>query len=439
MSTTLSIDDRVREVGEEIKSKKGEQAQAWAKFDRTRIELAKAGTDDDTALSVAEDAHKEYSVLTEEVTALEAKRDRLWALTPERGKTDAGSREREGHEALKERFEQQMRGVTFGSRIAAGELYKAATDQGVWKRNQGSRVGEVQLGEMMTRDEFFALVTGGSDTSAGALINPDRKGYFQSPDRPLLITDLISVGQTDSDTVEFVRMTSFTNNAAAVPEATDVSGVSGLKPQSDLALEKVSEPVRTLAHWIATTRKALADAAQIRSMIDGRLRMGLLQVLETQLISGNGVGENLLGITAQPGILAHPVGSDTLVDALHKAITKVRLKFYEPSAVAINALDWESIRLAKDANDNYYYGPPALAGAQTIWGKPVAVGAQFAEGNPVVADFSQIELYIREGIQVLASDSHADFFIRNLIALLAEMRVALAVPMPEAICEVTSA
>jgi len=439
MSATLTLDDRVREVTDAIAEKKGAAQQAWQRFDTLRHQLADAGVDDATALDQAEDAHRAYSTLQDEVDGLEGTRERLWSMTQERGKSDASSPQRQIADAFKTKAEQVHGRETFGARIASGELYRQATESGIWNRNQQSKIGEVSLGQMMDRDEFYALVTGASDTSGGALIVNDRQpGIFAKADRPLLITDLITVGATDSDTVEYVRMTAFTNAAAPVAEATDVAGVTGLKPQSDLALEKVSEPVRTLAHWVAATRRALSDAAQLRTLIDGRLRMGLLQVLETQLVSGSGVGENLLGLQNQTGILAQPLGTDSLVDALHKALTKVRLKFYEPTAVAINALDWEGIRLAKNTGGDYYYGPPAIAGATTVWGLPVAVGAQFTAGNPIVGDFRQAELWLREGVQVLASDSHADFFIRNLIALLAEMRVAFGVPLPEAFCEVTS-
>ena len=439
MSTTRTLDDRIRDVSSRITTRRDDARTAWSEFEQRRTELANAELDDDQAVDLADGASRAYDDIVQDIDNLEAQRDRLWSMTQERGRTEPGSPARAANELLKDHAAAAVaRGESFGQRIAAGDLYRAASESGVWNRNQQSKIGEVQLGEMMTRDEFHALVTGGSDTSGGALVVPQAKGYFQSPDRPLLITDLITVGSTDSDTVEYVRMTSFTNAAAPVAEATTVSGASGTKPQSDLALEKVAEPVRTLAHWVAATRRALSDASQLRSLIDGRLRNGLLQVLEDQLINGSGSGENLLGLQNQPGIQGQVKGTDTLLDALHKALTKVRLKWYLPNGIALNANDWQDIRLAKDTTGNYYFGPPSMAGQPTIWGLPAAVGAQFTAGNPVVGDFTQAELWVREGVQVLASDSHADFFIRNIIALLAEFRVAFGVPLPEAFCEVTA-
>lgn len=449
----LVVDDKVKELGQRIEAKREEAQQAWTKFDGLRTEIANADIDasdtESEAFKKAEDAHKAYSTLAEELAQLEGAREAWWSMAAERGKTEPGSPERSESERYKELIAGRMR-ESYGQRIVAGELYKQAQASGIFTRNGKTRVGEVHIGEMMDRAEFHALITGADATSAGAFLAPDRRGFVAAPNEPLFITDLITVGTTDSDTVEVVVETSFTNAAAEVGEATSegvvgdgtggtvTAAAGGVKPQSAIDWEKVPEPVQTIAHWVATTRRALADAGQLSTLIDGRLRFGLLQRLQREIVAGDGVGDNLLGILNRD-ILSQPKGTDSLIDATHKAMTKVRLAFLEPSAVGYHPNDWEGIRLAKDANGNYIYGPPAYAGPATAWGLPTSVQAAFPEGNPLVGDFRQAELYIREGVQVLASDSHADFFVRNLIALLAEMRAALGLPLPHAFCEVTTA
>jgi HK97 family phage major capsid protein len=131
-----------------------------------------------------------------------------------------------------------------------------------------------------------------------------------------------------------------------------------------------------------------------------------------------------------------------LVDDILRAQTKLALAFFDPTATGLHPLNWEEIRLMRDESGGagtgqYLFGPPSQAGATTLWGRPVVSGPQFVEDQPVVADWRTVEFYLREGVQVLASDSHADFFIRNLVAILAEMRAAVVVPQPEAICEVS--
>ncbi len=148
--------------------------------------------------------------------------------------------------------------------------------------------------------DLKTLVTGLSSTSAGAYVMNDRYGSDVDliGQRALKIADLVTKGSTNSDTVEYVTVTTKTNNAATVAEATTsaagaISGAtpgpyvvatpSGTKPESALALAVVSTTVKTIAHWIPITKRAASDAAQVRTLIDNFLRYGLDEELEDQI------------------------------------------------------------------------------------------------------------------------------------------------------------
>ena len=60
------------------------------------------------------------------------------------------------------------------------------------------------------------------------------------------------------------------------------------------------------------------------------------------------------------------------------------------------------------------------------------------ENTALVGDFRQAVLWEREGVSLAVSDQHADYFVRNLLAILAEMRAAFGVLDPEAFCTVTA-
>ena len=45
---------------------------------------------------------------------------------------------------------------------------------------------------------------------------------------------------------------------------------------------------------------------------------------EAQILSGDGTGQNLLGIRNRSGVQTHERGEDTVADALFKAIQKVQ-------------------------------------------------------------------------------------------------------------------
>jgi hypothetical protein len=48
-------------------------------------------------------------------------------------------------------------------------------------------------------------------------------------------------------------------------------------------------------------------------------------------------------------------------------------------------------------------------------------------------------VYDREQATLQATDTHADFFVRNLVAILAELRAGFAILRPPAFCRITLA
>lgn len=294
------------------------------------------------------------------------------------------------------------------------------------------------------------LVTGLSDTSAGGLVVNDWRGLLDGLaqfQRPLTMVDLVTRGSTNSDTVEYARVTGFTNNAAAIAEATSAatigtgsgevtSAAGGLKPESGLALEKVTATVKTIAHWIPATKRALSDAAQIRTLIDNFLRYGLEEELEDQITTGDGTGENFEGILEVSGIQGQAWDTD-LLTTTRKARTLVRtVGRARPTAFVFNPEDNERIDLLKNGNGDFYFGGPTSNPSAPLWGLPRVESESVPAGTGIVADFRMAVLWDREQASIQVSDSHADFFVRNLVAILAEMRAAFGVIRPKAFVEI---
>lgn len=300
--------------------------------------------------------------------------------------------------------------------------------------------------------DMKALLTGASATSAGAAVRNDL--YAPVTDligqRELSLYDLVQKGQTGSDTVEYVRVTAKTNNAAPTAEATSAALPStyntpttaeGYKPESSMALEVVSTTVKTIAHWMPITKRAASDAPQVRTLVDTFLRYGLEEELEDQMLSGSGSGENFTGILNSSPSTVGSAGTDldAIVDAINSVRTTGRRR---PNALVIHPGDWYStgFLLAKDSNGNYLVGDPRASIDQlnTLWGLRVVVTEAMTQNTALVGDFRFAMLWEREGINVTMSDSHSDFFTRNLLAVLAEMRAAFGVLDPQAFCTVTA-
>jgi HK97 family phage major capsid protein len=344
-------------------------------------------------------------------------------------------------------FDRPAKGQSTGHAFVASPEYKAlmaSVPNG--KFSEKARVQSQPYG-------VKTLLTGTDhDTGAGSLVPADLRGlldpFYQ---RPLTIRDLVSPGQTTSDTVEYVRLVSTTNNAAPVPEATSTAVIDGttvteadggLKPESGMAFEKDSTTVKTLAHWIPATKRALSDAAQIRTLIDTFLRYGLDEVLEDQIVDGDGSGENFLGIAHVSGVQTQtaPGSGEDVFDVTRRARRKIRIGGRTaPTAYVMNPIDWENVELLRNTQGNFYGNGPFAMTTPTLWGLPVVESEAIAAGTAWVANWKMAVLYDREQASIQVTDSHADFFVRNLVAILAELRAAFAVLRPAAFCKITLA
>lgn len=278
------------------------------------------------------------------------------------------------------------------------------------------------------------LVTGSSDTSGGAFVNTDITGIYEElPRLPVVMRDLIDVRRTTSDTVEYVRQTAHATAAAPTAEA-DGEYETGEKPEATITWEKVTATVKTIPVWIPATKRALADAAQLRGLIDSDLRGDLADAVEDQIVNGDGTGENFLGILATPNVLAQPFDTDIFRTTRLGKLAVMETGRAQPTAYVVNPEDWADIELTQDGQNRYYYGGPLSNGEKRLWGLPVIECSALAAGQILVGDFRKVSLWDREQANISISDSHADYFIRNMVAILAEMRAAFGVRRPAALC-----
>ena len=292
------------------------------------------------------------------------------------------------------------------------------------------------------------LFVGGNATSAGAFVTPEHSGIIEMLGRrPLTIRDFISVRRTASDTIDYVVQTAHTNAAAPVAEATSSAAPTapgtagalvqaaggGYKPEGAWAFQRKTATVKTIAEWVPATKRALADAAQLEGLINDELRKDIAETEENQILTGNGSGENLTGILATSGIQTQAFDTDIFVST-RKALTKARVVGrVVPNAIALNPTDVEKVDLARESGTGRFFsGGPFSMGPRTLWGTPILETEGVAAGTALVGDFSKAVLWDREQTTVSITDSHDDFFIRNLVAILAEERIAFGVTRPTA-------
>lgn len=408
------LKEKLARAEEELSSKRDERKKLAEARDEAKAKFAEVdGYDRESdEYKAAVEATEAVSEIDREISALSETRVDLLKMV---GSTDPKSVTRTDHSQ-----------PTDEKWSSAGLLAEQATFLERAAKTSG-RFGQIDLGAIASREAMAAEI--GSGDVAG-LIQPDRRGLVQPIYRPLRLLDVLPSGTTNSNLVEYVQVTELPEDAAETSEGR-------LKPEESLGLEDADAPIRTIAGWLKVRKQTLADAAGLQSLIDTSLRYDVRRRLEAQVIAGDGSGENIQGILETPNVLEPSVsGSDA--DRVHQGITAVRLANLEPSVVILNPLDWERTRLSRDdsgaspGTGGYLFGPPSQAGASTYWGLQTVLSVVCPEGTAIVCDPNGALVLIREGVNVLVSDSDGDDFRRNRVTVLAEMRAGVMVPRPDA-------
>ena len=308
------------------------------------------------------------------------------------------------------------------------------------KTSAKDSVIETAGAEFIKSDAFKQLVAGNTQrarlevkntvTSGTTTVFPQQNAGIISGDfKPLTIRQLFRAIPVASNMVNSLREASWTNDAAEVSQG-------AAKPESDITFEQYNVPITTVAHWIKVSNQLLADAPAVVAYIDTRLRDGLEQRIDAQLLNGNGTSPNLSGITDSGNYTAYTASSgDLLVDAINRAKYALWAKGYMPDAVIVNPADWGAMERTREGSGsgNYLYGMPGAAAGVNPFGVRIVLSANMTQGNFAIGAFDMAcALYNRQGATVEMGYINADF-TNNLVTIRAEERLGLGVEKPSAI------
>jgi len=252
------------------------------------------------------------------------------------------------------------------------------------------------------------------------------------PDRTLTIRDLLPVGTTISNAIEYPRESVFTNAAAMVAENT-------VKPMSVFDMTIETAPVRTMAHFFRVSKQIMDDMTMLQSYIDNRLRFGLALTEEAQILNGNNTGQNLNGIIPQATLFPASVATSGIpggvaaqrVDIIRWAKLLVRQALFPATAVVLNPEDWARMEMLKDTQNNYLYSAFQSGMETRLWGLRVVESDAITAGTFLVGAFAMgAQIWDRETANVILSTEDADNIQRNMLTIRGEERLALTVYRP---------
>lgn len=361
----------------------------------------------------------------------------LGALPPVLNKLD------ENFKGLRERvLDLEQRGARVpgaGGRPHTGNAAAAEIAELVHKSDglKAFAAGNTSKFEVRIPRELFNTAITSPTPPDRVIVGPDRRQDIVAPaQRRFTIRDLFMAVPTTSNLIEFCRELAFTSNAGPQHDASSPTAQSegAVKNESGMTFELATAPVVTLAHWIPASRQILSDAPLLQRYIEGRLLYGLKLEEEDELLNSSGANGELNGLVNQATAFTGGSTNQTALDTLAKAATQLAVTEHMATGFILNPVDWQAIVLSKDSQGRYLIGDPQQAAEPRLWGLPVAVTNTMGAGTFVCLDAPRAGFIAdREDAVLRISESHADFFIRNLVALLCEERLTLVVERSAAI------
>ena len=272
-------------------------------------------------------------------------------------------------------------------------------------------------------------------TGSDATVAPDRKpGIIPGASQMLTLESLLPSMTTGSNAIEYTRESGFTNSAAETAE-------NSSKPESSLTWELVQVPVSTIAHWIKISRQLASDNAALAAYVDARLVYGVNRRVETQLAQGTGIAPNLAGIFKSGNYTAHGYADGDLGSTLKKLVLIRKViadgwaAGYPAEAILLNPIDFAALEIEMMTTAaNAARVSVDQSGVMRLFGVPIVQSVGVAADTFAVGAFSQAyTIHNREGVMVEMSESDGDNFVKNLITVRAERRLALAIEVPGAV------
>jgi HK97 family phage major capsid protein len=322
---------------------------------------------------------------------------------------------------------------SMGQRVTESDQFKAA----VASKGRG-RMEKFEVGSFHKTTILGTLNQ--QTVTNSAIVMPDyRPGVIIPALQPLHVRSLLSQNTTNSNLIVYAKELLYTNNAGPQYQASPLLTEGALKNESALTFQLANAPVVTLAHWIPASEQIMDDSAMLQGYIDNRLRFGLALEEDKELLNGDGTAGKLNGLVNQATAFNRAgTGTHTALDHLLLAQLQVSLSFYTCDGCILHPIDWYNLLLMKDTLGRYLFSDPQGVTTPRIWGCPVVYTVAQTQGQFLCGSFRMAsEIFDRQDATVEISKEHADFFIRNLVAILCEERLALVVYRPAALVKGT--
>lgn len=293
-------------------------------------------------------------------------------------------------------------------------------------KENADKLANLKKGETL-RIDLKDMTFGNAFTTAGASVTYVRPGIIELPKRKLHIRELLpGGGMGNKSTFDFVKEIT----GSGSPIAPTAEGA--LKPQFGLALTETSVRAQWIAGFMKMSVNLLDDVEGMTTFLQSRLPEKLLRVEDEQILDGNGVGSNLLGLQSVGNFTAGAAAVTNRAETLVNAISQLENLDREANGILLNPADWYTLWLYKGSTSGDYTLPVNLVerigGQMFIAGVPVfrstaeraldyLVGDWTMGANLITREPARVEFFREDGTNVQT----------NQITVRIEERIALPV------------
>jgi HK97 family phage major capsid protein len=294
------------------------------------------------------------------------------------------------------------------------------------------------LGELVTQSEGYqSILKGGRSSGRIAVKSFSEKSQIVTgpwaapptylptvqtpPVRQLRVRDLLPAIAVSGNLIEWPSEDTFSGGGGYQLLEGDV------KNESTGTYSLKQSAIATVATFLAVSKQVVDDSTAFRDYIDRRLIYKLSFFIENELLYGVGGPGKIFGLVPQS--TAATFSPMNLLDGSAAAISQLASMDVTASALICNASDWWQMRAQKAVSSGVYLsGDPLSAQTPVLWGIPVVPTPTMTQGTFLVGDFQGFTaLFDRAAATLEISREHSDFFVRNLVAVLCEERLQLAV------------
>lgn len=283
-------------------------------------------------------------------------------------------------------------------------------------------------------DDFKGVYTKADDMTGSNTFTDNVPGYDHlpeihfDPDRKMRIRDLILQGTTNMTAIEYIRETAFDDQTVIKAEGAEFG-------QSDFDLTAYTANVRKITNYIMLSEEMLDDVAGMTSYILARLPSKVNKYEDAQILAGAGTGVLLSGLVTNATAYSDALADSNVqrIDVIVDAIRQVHDDEYMPTAVVLHPTDYYAIALTKNTTGDYIL--PWILGVMNpqLAGVPIVVSTAQTAGTFLVMAREAAQVFFRKELSIEFSNQSEDNFIKGMVTVRAQKRLALAIYRPTAL------